>query len=244
MFLHRVSLLSFCAFLFVISYSEAAHAFRDRCPRHEAITDLEAKLAKTRMFRGTVDDFNTYVGNHNRSAGVVLAFVEQDEIYVESKYEFEDVDVGGGWLCAKLTKVLSHFYAAPKIYMPTDYPKGSCEYDHILTHEKRHLQAVYDFHEESTDAYRRYLGHLVRDVPVFKPVRTEEELMENKDKIMRYIEDQYAAQIHRSYNELNRRQRIIDSPEEYIGVGKRLERCKEDDLKKQNRKVFYGSTLD
>ncbi len=237
--IRSVTLFSLLMVFCVVGYSPSAEAFRDRCPRHDVTTELKAKRSKTKFRRASLESINDYLNSHS-----VLAFVSPENLFVENQYKFEVVDVGGGWLCPKLEKVRSYFHVAASINMPKDFKKGSCEYEAILEHEKRHLKVIYDFHENNTDAYRRYLGIIARDVPVFKPVRTEEELARDQMRIQNYFQSKYNALIHKSLAEMNIAQENIDSNQEYLFRNRMIDRCHDEDPKRPNRKSFPDHTLD
>jgi hypothetical protein len=210
--------------LFTTLIFSTTYAAVDRCPRQQVKTNLKNKLAKTRVFKGTSDDFSNYVLGHHRGEGnKVLGFVSQAELYTKLKYKFEIKKVGEDNFCVNLEEVDGYFYAAPKLYMPTDYKKSSCEYQQIYKHEKRHLQAVYDFHKRSSGKYASHLGRVARTVPVSKPVKTQKEINEIKQFISNYFEQEFRVFETKSLMQLNSIQQKIDSPQEYIGVRKRCD---------------------
>lgn len=239
--LRRVSIFSLLFVFCVLSYSSSAQAFRDRCPRHEVKTELVAKRDKTRFRRISIKSINEYLNNH---MGTVLAFVQYNPLDVTNEYEFETVDIGGGWLCVKLTSVKSYFRVSPTITMPTDFKKSSCEYKIILTHEKRHLKEVYDYHKENTGGFRRFLGVIARDVPIYKPVRTAQEISMTQSKIGNYFQGKYAELLIGAYEELDKAQRKIDSPQEYLFIGRRMDRCGKEENQPSNRKSFPDHSLE
>lgn len=218
------SLLSICLLSFILVSTisvNTASAASDRCPRHQVSTNLKGKLAKTKVFKGSTKSFTEYVTGHSRGGSRILGFVNQAEIYTKLKYDFEIIKASDKTYCVQLNGVKGYFYAAPKLFLPTDYKKSSCEYKQVLKHEKRHLQAVYDFHKKNTGKYSSYLGRIVRAIPIFKPVATQEELNEIETQIINYFENKFRELEYKSVIELNNRQSKIDSPQEYTGVSKR-----------------------
>lgn len=214
----------FLFLLFILFfYSSAAHAVLNRCPRHQVSTDLKSKLVKTKVYRGSTREFTEYVQGHSRGDSRILGFVNQAEIYTRLQYKFSIKDIGHGRYCVMLDKVRGYFYAAPKLFMPKDYSKSSCEYKEVLKHEKRHLQAVYDFHDHNTGKYAAYLGRIARDVPIHRPIRTEAEAQQVRQRIRGYFERNFRELEQKSLIQLNKIQRKIDSPQEYIGVSKRCD---------------------
>lgn len=228
---HR-SVSIFFLFLFVFCvYGGEAYAVTDRCPRHQIVTELKAKLKKTKKFRASIDDINAYFGNHDRSSGTVLAFVSYGgkSLFIETGFAFGLKNIGHGQYCVMLEGVKSYFYAAPSIVMPKDYKRKSCEYQLILKHEKRHLRALYDYHKKYTGKYAAYQGRIARQVPIFLPVKSEVEAEVVRDKIRQFFSDKFSYQIEKSFIELGNAQSKIDSQQEYRGVGMALDRCSVDD---------------
>lgn len=216
-----IGLLSFI--LIPIISANTASAASDRCPRHQVSTNLKGKLAKTKLFKGSTKSFTEYATGHSRGESRILGFVNQAEIFTELKYSFEIVKASDNSYCVKLNGVKGYFFAAPKVFLPTDYKRSSCEYKQVKKHEKRHLQAVYDFHKKNVGKYASYLGRIARSVPIFKPVGTNEELDEIKTQIVNYFENKFRELEYKSRIELNNKQSKIDSPREYLGVSKRCE---------------------
>ncbi len=210
--------------VFILSFSNA-YAASDYCPRQVVKTELRSKLAKTRVYNGTVQGFNDYLGNHDRSQGTVLAFVATDyrELFVKLYYKFDTVEIANNKHCVMLSAVRGDFYAAPALFMPSDYRKGSCEYKEILKHEKRHLQEVYDYHASHEGRYASFLGRISQGVKIYPPITTEDEQIEIQQDIIKYFSDRFHEQQIKSLNELAQAQQKIDSPMEYRGVSMRCD---------------------
>lgn len=233
-------------FLFVfIGVSTEAEAAYDRCPRQTVKTELKAKRAKTRYQIGDIRSINDYLGNHSpEQNGTVLAFVQwggPDVLNVETHFDFSLMDIGNNRACVMLDQVLVYFYAAPILVMPKNFRRHSCEYKLILKHEKRHLQALYDYHDKHTSKYQAYLGRIAREVPVSPVVRTDEDALEVRNYIEEYFAKKFYEQVNKSIEEVSKIQRKIDSPQEYLGVGKKIDRCEEERNAKQNKKVFFNN---
>lgn len=208
-------------FAFIAFFSTNARAAGDRCPRHQVKTNLKSKLAGTRVFKGSVNSFSDYVLGHNRGNSRVLGFVNQSDIYTSLSYKFDVTKVGGNLYCVNLAQVDGYFYAAPKLYLPTDYSKNSCEYKQIYKHEQRHLKVVYDFHKRNSGKYAAQLGRIARTIPIFPPASTKAGVEKTKHSIRNYYESKFRKFEKQSKAELNAMQHKIDSPSEYIGVRKR-----------------------
>ncbi len=220
MLYYRFLLLS----IFVIClFGSSAYAATDRCPRHEIKTSMKNRLAKTKVFRGTARGFTQYTQGHSRGNSKTLGFVEYRGLTTTFETKFEVVGVGNGKYCVKMTKVRGYFNMRPKLYMPTDYKKRSCEYQQILKHEKRHLEALKDFHRSNSKKFETHLGRIARTVPIPKPVRTQREIDEVASNLNYYFINNFKELENKAWNLLLKKQRKIDSPQEYRGVSKRCQ---------------------
>lgn len=228
--------------LTVILFSAPAYANMEACPSHRTQTKLHSKRAKTIFETATINDINTSLGNAGQEMGTVLAFVDysaEESLSVEVKYLFSVLDAGAGKYCVKLDKADAYFYARPRIVMPKDFKKGSCEYNFILKHEQRHLDALYDFHKSNTHKYSLYLGQIAGALPPPKPVE-EQHVNVVQSQIEEYFSQKFGALVMQSIEELQMKQQKIDSPEEYAANHRRFAQC----AKKRNPKEPTQKTFD
>ncbi len=211
-----------------------AYAVVDRCPRHKIKTTLKAKRLKTKFLRATVQGINDYLNSHS-----VMAFV-QNPIDVIPELKFNLKDIGYGRYCVMLEEVNVTYISAPQIVMPKDYKKDSCEYQLILKHENRHLNVHYKYFDKSVGQYKAFLGRIARDVPLSVPVTSSEQAQAVRDDLEYYFVDKFYTQVDKSIREMRKLQRKIDSKQEYIFTGRKIDRCaaKEKNKKMQNSKVF------
>ncbi len=215
--------------------STSAYAYADRCPRHQVKTFVKAKRNKTQFFHSSIRGINDYLNEHN-----VLAFV-QNPLSIQLFYNYRTEEIAPGRYCVMLDGVKAHYIASPRIVMPSDFPRKSCEYKIILKHEKRHLQVHYDYHEKSVGKYETFLGRIARAVPLSPVIRTQDEQQEVEAMISNYFAKEFYTQVNKSINEMYKLQSKIDSPQEYLYTGRKIDRCadKEKNDQQQNGKVFY-----
>lgn len=233
-----------CLFLllgiFIGFSSTEAYAVMEACPPHQTKTKLFAKRDKTIYETRTLEDINHYAGGG--MGGIVLAFVEyggEESLDLEAEFFFSVLDTGAGKYCVKLDNVEAYFYARPRIVMPDIFKKGSCNYNWIYKHEKRHLQALYDYHDRNTKRYSQYLGHIAKSLPI--PIPIEEEHVELvKEQIREYFTQRFSKLVDESLMELIAEQRKIDSPSEYQAGTMRFAKCKREDDQKQKKKNDKG----
>ena len=236
--MRKYSSLFLCFSFFVLATfvfsSTQAYAVTDRCPRHKVKTSVKAKRLKTKFQRASMASINDYLNSHG-----VAAFVS-NPLDIVPEFKFDLKDIGYGRYCVMLQEVRVTYISAPRIVMPADYKSKSCEYQIILKHEKRHLKVHKDYYDKSVPQYEAFLGRIARDVPLSVPVTTEDQFVEVRDAIADYFVDNFYTQVSKSIGEMRRLQEKIDSPQEYLFTGRKIDRCKqtEDRKKKQNSKVF------
>ncbi|HXT01367.1 MAG TPA: hypothetical protein VN915_11875 [Elusimicrobiota bacterium] len=122
----------------------------------------------------------------------------------------------GGPRCAWVDKLTVDMTPEKmEIYIPSDYPEGSCEYDQILSHERQHEETHRDALRTAVDEMRLALaqatGLPARGTPIQVADRPEAE------RRIEEIVDKAAKPVYARFkDELKRRQAVIDLPENYL----------------------------
>lgn len=209
-------------FLFVFNVMQPAYAFQDYCPRHDLKTSMKNRLYKTRVFRGTTQGFTEYTIGHS-GGGRVLGFVEYRLLTTSFEAKFEVVNLGQQKYCVRMTHVRGYFNMHPKLFMPTDYAKGSCEYKEILKHEKRHLSALKRFHKKYSPKFEAHFGRIAKALPVPNPVSSAKHVELVQDQLLEYFVTEFKDFEFEAARLLDIEQSKIDSPSEYRGVAMRCD---------------------
>lgn len=219
----------------ILIYATPSYAVADRCPRHQVKTEVKAKRQKTSFMRGTLSGINDYLNSHS-----VLAFV-QNPISIQPYYKFSTKDIGNGRFCVMLDAVKVYYLSSPRVVMPKDFSRKSCEYKIILEHEKRHLDVHYQYYDKSVKQYGAFLGRIARNVPISVPVSNEAGAKEMENHITEYFSKEFGTQVRKSLGEMQALQSKIDSPQEYTFTNRKIDRCneREEREKRQNKKTFY-----
>ncbi|MCF6301170.1 MAG: hypothetical protein L3J52_08655, partial [Proteobacteria bacterium] len=173
---------------------------------------MKNRIAKTKVFRGTTRGFTQYTQGHSRNDSRTLGFVEYRVLTTTFDTDFDVVSIGNGKYCVKLVKVNGYFNMRPKLYMPTDYKKNSCEYQQILKHENRHIQALKDYHKHNSKRFEAHLGRIARTVPIPKPVKTQKEINKVAINLEYYFINEFKNFEYKAWKDLSSKQRKIDSP--------------------------------
>ena len=234
-FMFKRLTLVFSLFIFVLSFASEAFAVSDRCPRHVVKTKLKAKKYKTQFLSGDLRGINDYLGSHS-----VLAFVE-NPIDVQTFYNFSLKEVGNGKVCVMLDAVKAEYISAPKLVMPSDIPRRSCEYKIIRKHEQRHIDVHNKYYDKSVNQYKAFLGRTARRVPILPPVNSSEGIDAIQQEIMKYFDEKFYERVNKSVIEMMKMQSKIDSSQEYTFTNRRIDRCNklEERKKKKNKKTFH-----
>lgn len=203
--------------VFLVSMPHQAKA--DNCPRHNTVMILDPELTKTKFFRGSAARLTEWTTGHTQTVGAVLG-LGGGEVGTKFQAAFNYAAMDDGRVCVMLDKVKAIFYAHPRMYIASDYKKGTCEYDAIVTHEKRHVKALIDFHDVNEERLRTHLGRIAKRIPMFGPVSSAD-IPFVKQRLMDYVMSEYLAYQNKEMMSLQREQRKIDSPSEYRGVARK-----------------------
>jgi hypothetical protein len=213
--------LFFLLCLAVVILVHPHRADAQNCPRHKTQMILQPELTKTRLFTGSARRMTEWRSGHTQNIGVVLG-LGGGEIGTKFQSAFNYSVKDDGRVCVQLDKVKAIFFAHPRIYVASDYKKGSCEYEAILEHEKRHIKALVDFYEPHVDRFQVHMGRIAKRIPMFGPV-PREQVPSIKQQLMDYVMGEYYAYQNSELMTLQRAQRKIDSPSEYRGVAAKCE---------------------
>jgi hypothetical protein len=205
----------FAAFVTVfLSFSAPAEA--QNCPRRSTVMILKPIITKTKVFRSDARTMTEWSSGHTQNVGVVLG-LGGGEIGTKFEAAFKYSTTPDGSVCVALDKVKATFYAYPRMYIAANYKKSSCEYDAIVTHEKRHIRALEDFFYENQERFQIHLGRIAKTIPLYGPVASQD-VPGVKQELMNHVMGEYTQYYNQQVASLQREQRKIDSPNEYRGV--------------------------
>jgi hypothetical protein len=191
------------------------------CPRHKTLMILDPEITKTKFLRGSAKRLTEWATGHTQTVGVILG-LGGGEIGTKFQAAFEYSTTEDGRVCVMLDKVKAIFFAHPRMYIASDYKKGTCEYDEIVKHEKRHVKALIDAHEANTERLRTHMGRIAKRIPMFGPVAPQD-VPFIKQRLMDYVMGEYLSYQNQQLMALQRAQQKIDSPNEYRGVAARCD---------------------
>lgn len=135
--------------------------------------------------------------------------------------------------CVILKSVTVTFYTRPKIHIASDFPRGSCEFNAVLEHERKHVGVLQAYVKERTPHAKSHIANIIRRIkPAIGPIhpRQVDKAQEAMQKGLQSHIEAYNDQI---MPELMKRQIAIDTPEEYARVTRQ---CKDWDKHKRKSK--------
>ena len=136
--------------------------------------------------------------------------------------------LGGGARCAwidRLTVDLTPEFGKIEVFVPSDYPEESCEYQQILQHELQHDETHRDVLAQAADDMRRALAKAD-----YLPARGTPLAVADRPEAERRIEamvDKITKPVFSGFQKtLKERQAVIDLPENYRWVTRRCSNWK------------------
>jgi hypothetical protein len=132
----------------------------------------------------------------------------------------------GGPRCAWLEKVTVDVTPdKSEIFVPSEYPEESCEYQQILLHERSHEETHRDVLAQSVDDMRRALVK-EEDLPAHGTPLTVADRPE-AERLIEAMVDKATKPVYADFQRtLKERQAVIDLPENYRWVARRCSNWK------------------
>jgi hypothetical protein len=119
-----------------------------------------------------------------------------------------------GYECVAPQISVKMYYAPIVIYIGSEFRKGTCGYDEILTHELRHMKAYMDSLPRVELVVRAALKNRFGDKPLYAPKGTANAALTNE------IDNGWLPYIKAEMSKVEVEQAAIDSPQEYARLGK------------------------
>ncbi len=167
-----------------------------------------------------IDTISPYGPEHKSHVGGLMSGsiqIGRSIGYMHETYK----QVGKG--CVHLKEIDVKIHIEPTIYIASEYKKGSCLYNEILKHEKKHVRED----QLIVNKYAMKIGQALAKVmddngPVFGPYKIEElpAIQKNMNETLGTVIDSFNTKMN---DERRVRQQAIDSRSEYDQVS---ERCR------------------
>jgi hypothetical protein len=152
---------------------------------------------------------------HGAHAGLTLGLTRYEPV-MEFATPIKSFHLPGGLFCAHVDHVDVTFgYRNVTVYVPREIPQGSCGFDQVITHERKHIAV----NQEILDEYAPQLADRIKDFlrlnGVFREENPDYAISEVKEKLQAIV-DEIAKDV---FTENARRQHEVDNPDEYRRVG-------------------------
>lgn len=180
---------------------------------------LQEVLGETRLYRTKDSESLTAMKNQDGGAarqGIHVNGLGGGRIGLEGQALFVVMRLGAQ-ACIRLKGINAKFFAFPAIHIARNFPKGSCEYDAILEHEKKHINTLQDFHSAYAPRFKAELRRIASEIGARGPFPEQ-----NAKAVQNEMNERINAGI-KAFNDsimpvLETRQDAIDNPSEYARV--------------------------
>lgn len=134
--------------------------------------------------------------------------------------------------CVTMTDLDVDFFAKPTIHIASNFRRGTCEYNAVHTHEKKHVRELLKFvREVSPDVRARIKDEIKRMQTAIGPI-SEAEITKAQEFMQAEIIKEVESLNQELMPILSERQQKIDNPREYKEVS---DKC--DDW---NKKLYHN----
>ncbi|SFC15506.1 hypothetical protein [Massilia yuzhufengensis] len=123
-------------------------------------------------------------------------------------------DPASGYECIAPHIEVGLVYPPIVVYVSREFAPGSCAYDEVLAHEKRHLAAYLDYLPKAEARVRLALERRFADKPLYARIGHAQGLLQ------REIDRSWMPYIKSEMAKVEALQAAIDSPQEYARLGK------------------------
>lgn len=206
----------------------AIHAFcfqaKAQCPPHTPVTSINYEVKPFTYNRDYSVEELTSMHNPDkkRTRGRVMGSANGDvEIRVDTTFRAEPYNNQINQYCLNVKTIRATLYSMPKVFIASNFGRGTCEYATTLKHELKHVKMLKRTHTKELPAFRKYLNDNANNLPVFAPMSLSQ-INEEKQNIANGIKDDLQNYMKTIEQEVEIRQQEVDSEEEYDHV---LQRC-------------------
>lgn len=208
-------------FIFIIIFISIAHPVHARCKSQQPRSFVTYETEKTEYI--ITKDVNSLTTMHGKIGPRHVLGLAGGEVGAKLTADFELKRETDGRYCLYIDKVNTVFYAKPKVYIASNFKKGTCEYSQVLKHEEKHVKTLKRAHKDYMSRFRSHMRWSLRDLPVFEPMSVDE-ANEKRGEYMQMISNNLTSFIEKINEDVAERQRKVDSKEEYARVLKNCSR--------------------
>ena len=204
-------------YLFVITciFVPITHSAQARCKSHQPHSYISYEVDKTEYI--ITKDVNSLTTMHGQIGPRHVLGLAGGEVGAKFTAEFELKPERNGTYCLYVDKVDTVFFAKPKVYIASNFRKGTCEYTQVLRHEEKHVKTLKRAHKDYMSEFRSHMRWSLRDLPVFDPMSVSD-ANEKRNEYVQIISNHLTTFIEKINKDVAKRQKEVDSKEEYQRV--------------------------
>ena len=224
MIVRSKSIASLFVFGFTVFFCFMQGAYALECEKHKPKTYLLPEIKPVEYIRNISSDelSSMHLGGSTSHTSRVLGLAG-GPLGTKFSVDFEAVEVAKKLYCLRAKKIKAYFFAKPKIYIASNFKRGSCEYNKVLKHETEHVTILKRAHKEYTPKYRHHLRKLSYNIPTLSPTKLID-VNKQKDLLVAELNKEMSAYLSVITKDISKRQAVIDTPEEYARVYSKCKR--------------------
>lgn len=208
-------------FTFIIIFTSFAYPANARCKSQQPRSFMNYETEKTEYI--ITKDVNSLTTMHGKIGPRHVLGLAGGEVGAKFTAEFDLERETDGMYCLYVDKVNIVFFAKPKVYIASNFKKGTCEYSQVLRHEEKHVKTLKRAHKDYMSRFRSHMRWSLRNLPVFDPMSADE-ANEKKDEYVQIISKHITGFIEKINEDVAERQKKVDSKDEYARVLKNCSR--------------------
>lgn len=200
---------------------ECQQPSKPRVSVNPEVKDLKYDFSKSRPELDTmeIDTISPYGPNEETHVNGAMS----GSVQFETLISYSSTTYGDTLACVNVDKVAVKIHFDPVIYIVKEYPKGTCEHEAVLEHEKKHLKINQLVINKYTERISKTLALALNKYgSVYGPVAVDK-----VPGLYDHLKDYYTGIVqdeqNRMYVELNELNQQLDSLEEYERVQKACE---------------------
>lgn len=130
----------------------------------------------------------------------------------------------GNQHCLWVSEIEITVQSEPIVYIAKKNAKNKCRYKHVLHHEMKHVKVQRNIIMSYGPIIQRAVHKKVMQIGTIGP-KSSKDAQKAYDQMMKEIEQTVSNVIAKLIKDRDRRQKNVDTKEEYASVGRALERC-------------------
>lgn len=160
---------------------------------------------------------------------VMLGYAEGGMAMMTSaRFKATPYDRYGVYYCPYVTHLDLAMMFRTRIVIPKDFKNGGCRFNAVRAHELRHYQANRDVAEEFVRRLHKDLPVIIREIETRQPYVEGKDMHAAVEAMKQGLKDAVESYILMSMiEEGERRNGLIDTPEEYASAGPIMKACKD-----------------